>query len=175
MEKYPLLQSGKAVGELTVVREGEDTVFSARCRLGEGGLWCLWAVGSTGELRLGVPERGRGEAVLSRRFSGRMTAPLGRISHGEVRNAAAPPRPQAWEEAPRPETLFRTPWLRRALNGRSGALTAPAGKGRLLALPFGAEDPFPLPSLFCLARVQTIRGRRYAVFAFDEKEWPVLR
>ena len=63
-DKFPLLLDGRAEGELTVEREALYTWFNARCRLPEeGGLWCAWAVGQAGSLRLGVLEP-VGQAVL---------------------------------------------------------------------------------------------------------------
>ena len=56
MDKFPLLMDGKPTGELTAEREGLYTWFSARCPLRPDGLWCAWAVGDRGELRLGVLE-----------------------------------------------------------------------------------------------------------------------
>ena len=175
MERVPLMYQGRPIGDLRAKTEGEDTCFFAVCRLPEKGLWCLWAVGSGGELRLGVPEGENGaEARLNRRFSRRMTAPLGRLRCGELRRAAATEEKRKWEETAQPETLFRTPWLRRALSGVRGARTCRMGKLLALALPFSQEKPFPLVPLFCFACVRSIGGSDYAVFAFDENEWPVV-
>ena len=173
MERVPLLYGGKPIGELLARSEGTDTCFEAHCRLPGKGLWCLWAVGSGGELRLGVPESGGPDAAFGRRFSQRMTAPLGRLVRGELRSAAA--EGACWDTVERPETLFRTAWLCRALAGRKDVLTRTALKRRYIALPFSVEKPFPLPPLFCFARIQTIRGQSCAVFAFDEAEWPQMK
>lgn len=173
MERVPLLYQGRSLGEVTAQKEGEDTCFRAVCRLPEKGLWCLWAVGSEGELRLGVPEGGE-EACLARRFSRRLTAPLGRLLRGELRLAVQPEEKPGWEAAPRPESLFRTPWLRRALAGQQGAMVCRTGKQCRLALPFSPEKPFPLPGLFCFACIRPIGGADYAVFTFDGQEWPVV-
>lgn len=169
MERVPVLHQGRPMGELTARREGEDTCFCALCRGPEQGLWCLWAVGSGGELRLGLPENGR----LARRFSPRLTAPLGQLRYGELRPAAPPKEKESWQSVPDPAALFQTPWLRQALTGQRGAMTCQTGQLRRLALPFSREKPFPLPSLFCLASIRTISGAVYAVFTFDGKEWPV--
>jgi len=174
MEKLPLLCEGRPVGELTVRREGEDTLFSAVCRLPEQGLWCLWAVGREGSLRLGCPEQQQGEVRLSRRFSPRMTVPLGKVIHGEVRKAARP-QSTGWERVQAPERLFRTQWLSRTLRGCAGALTQRRGGVRLVALPFSAEKPFPLVSLFCFARICVLEQGSYAVFAFNGEEWPIFQ
>ena len=34
------------------------------------------------------------------------------------------------------------------------------------------EAPFPLPELFCLARVERVRGRRCVIYRLDEKKSP---
>lgn len=169
MERVPVLYQGRPMGELTARQEGEDTCFCALCRGPEQGLWCLWAVGSGGELRLGLPENGR----LARRFSPRLTSPLGQLRYGELRPAAPPKKQEHWQSAADPAALFQTPWLRKALSSQQGVLTCRRGEQRFLALPFSREKPFPLPSLFCFASIRTIGAAAYAVFAFDGKEWPI--
>lgn len=173
MDKFPLLLEGAPAGELITEREGLYTWFTARCSL-RSGLWCAWAVGEGGELRLGVLEpEGRQGAVLRRRFSGRLTAPLGRILRGEARPVGAR-EPEGWEAAPSPEGLFRAPWLRQRLKGAQGALTRRAGEVRYLALPYDARRPFPLTTLFCFARLRQIGPSAYVVYAFDGQERPVF-
>lgn len=174
MDKFPLLLDGRAAGELTVERESLYTWFDARCRLPEEeGLWCAWAVGEKGSLRLGVLEPLEREAVIRRRFSMRMTEPLGRLLRGEVRPAAEEDR-GTWQTVPDPEALFRAPWLRKRLRGTAGALVR-TGEGRkFLALPYDSGKSFPLPTLFCFASIRSINGGRYAVFAFDGQERPVF-
>ncbi len=172
MDKFPLTWGEKAVGELTAEPEALYTWFTARCRLPGEGLWCAWAVGDRGELRLGVLEPGGGQAAIRRRFSRQMTAPLGKLLRGEVRPAGG--APEIWEPAERPEALFQAPWLRKRLQGMKGALTRTAGERRYLALPWDPAAPFPLTTLFCLAHIRMIRGKRYAVYAFDSGETPVF-
>lgn len=170
MDKFPLLWEGKAIGELSAEREALYTWFTARCRLPGEGIWCAWAVGDRGELRLGVVEPQNG---IRRRFSRQMTAPLGKLLRGELRPAGERAA-ETWTAAPEPDRLFHTPWLRRRLRGAQGALTRTAGEWRLLALPYDEKRPFPLPPLFCLAQPRHIGGKRYIVYAFDGKEWPVF-
>lgn len=173
VDKFPLLLDGRAAGELTVEREALYTWFDARCRLPGEGLWCAWAVGREGSLRLGVLEPVGQEAVIRRRFSQRLTEPLGQLLRGEVRPAAEEDR-GAWRSVQDPETLFRAPWLRRRLRGLSGAMVREEEGRRSLALPYDSGRPFPLPALFCFACVRSIQGARYAVFVFDGGEEPVL-
>ena len=77
MDKFPLLLDGGPSGELTAEREALYTWFTARCPLPEeeGALWCAWAVGDRGDLRLGVLEpqgEGGGPGMIRRRFSRQM-------------------------------------------------------------------------------------------------------
>ena len=174
MDKFPLMLNGKPAGELTAEREGLYTWFSARCPVPGEGLWCAWAVGDRGELRLGVLEPEGDQGFIRRRFSGRLTAPLGRLLRGEVRPAGAKAEPEPWDPAPAPERLFRAPWLRQRLRGIQGALTRQEGAVRLLALPYDKGKPFPLTTLFCFARLRRIGGAEYAVFAFDGEERPIF-
>lgn len=173
MDKFPLLWNGKAAGELTVEREQLYTWFDARCRLPEEGLWCAWAVGGGGELRLGVLEPAGGQAAIRRRFSRRMTEPLGRLLRGEVRPAAGENQ-GAWETVSDPESLFRSSWLRKRLKGIEGARLRQGEGRRYIALPYDKEKAFPLTTLFCFASVRHIEGQAYAVFAFDAEETPIF-
>ena len=179
MDKFPLLLDGVPSGELTAEREALYTWFTARCPLPaeEGALWCAWAVGDRGELRLGVLEpqgEGGGPGMIRRRFSRQMTAPLGRVLRGEARPAGQR-EPERWENAAAPERLFRAAWLRQRLRGVQPGLTRKTGDGvRELALPYDAKKPFPLTALFCFARVRSIGEGRWAVFRFDSEEHPVF-
>ncbi|WP_295743748.1 hypothetical protein [uncultured Oscillibacter sp.] len=174
MDKFPMLLDGRAAGELIVEQEALYTWFDARCRLPEEGrLWCAWAVGEKDSLRLGVLEPSGQEAVIRRRFSRRMTEPLGRLLRGEVRPAAEEDR-ETWQAVPDAETLFRAPWLRKRLQGIAGALVRTDRGRRFLALPYDSGKPFPLPTLFCFASIRSIHGERYAVFVFDGEDRPVF-
>ena len=173
MDKFPLLMDGKPTGELTAEREGLYTWFSARCPLRPDGLWCAWAVGDRGELRLGVLEPEGAQGHIRRRFSGRLTAPLGRLPRGEVRPAGAK-EPENWEPAPAPEQLFRAPWLRQRLSGVQGARVRRAGETRYLALPYDRAKPFPLTTLFCFARLRNLGEGAYVVYAFDKQDRPIF-
>ena len=173
MDKFPLLWAGEPAGELTVEQEALYTWFTARCRLPEEGLWCAWAVGDRGELRLGVLEPEGSGGTIRRRFSGRLTAPLGRLLRGEVRPAGAK-EPEVWEPAPAPEQLFRAPWLRQRLSGVQGARVRRAGETRYLALPYDRAKPFPLTTLFCFARLRNLGEGAYVVYAFDKQDRPIF-
>lgn len=112
MDKYPVFQEEQAAGELTVTPETLYTAFSVSCR-GREGLWCAWAVGETGNLRIGVLEPENGCLQIRRRFSKRLTDPLGPILRGELRPLGE--EREHWEPL-RPE-LLRSPYLRCRLGG----------------------------------------------------------
>ena len=135
---------------------GEDTCFTVEGRVPPG-LYRVYARGRRGELLLGVWEGG----VLRRRFSRALTGPIGPVERGCVRSS----RVEEWRPAP----AERFPGWPAA-----GGLCRPSGEGWELALPFDGNGPFPIPALFCLARIATVAGRPCAVFRFDGTGWPVL-
>ena len=173
MDKFPLLRDGRPVGELTTEREALYTWFEAQCVSPGAGLWCAWAVGDLGELRLGVLEPRGDRASIRRRFSSRLTAPLGRLQWGEVR-PAHPAEPGDWVPLKNPEALSAIPGLGRQLGALPGVLTRVEGGRRYAAAPYDPARPCPLPSLFCFARIRRIGGQDYAVFAFDAQGRPVF-
>ena len=174
MDKFPLTRDGAAAGELEVREEALYTRFTARCRPDREGLWCAWAVGETGELRLGVLEPAGEELVISRRFSRQMTQPLGRLLRGEARPVQSGRRESlsAWRPEPAPARLFRSAWLRGQLQGVRGALARPWAEGVELALPYDPAAPFPLVPMFCLASLRSIGEGRYVLYRFDRSERP---
>ena len=170
MDKFPVLWQSEPVGELKTEREALYTWFTVRCRLPDSGLWCAWAVGEEGTLRIGVLEPSNGQAAIRRRFSQRLTAPLGRLLRGEVRPTGEAEE-NDWKADAEAERLFQTAWIRKHLQGVRGVLTK-GGAERWIALPYDPQKPFPLQPLFCFASLRWISGRPYVVYRFDEKEWP---
>ena len=173
MDKYSVCWNDESCGELSVWAEGLYTCFRACCHLPEEGLWCIWVEGDQGELRLGVVEPQGGRAEISRRFSGYMTAPVGRVLRGELRRIERKTNPE-WKCGKTELFQFKTPWIRRQLKGRADLLVQDHKAGKMLAVPFEVNQPFPLTSLFCFAEIRIISGKSYAVFSFDQMEWPVF-
>ena len=64
--------------------------------------------------------------------------------------------------------------MKESLRGRSGFCGRRDGALCLLSAPFRPERPFPIPVLFCLARVERRGGRPWLVWAFDLEGTPVL-
>ena len=80
----------------------------------------------------------------------------------------------AWTPEPRPERLCRDPLVKESLRGRSGFCGRRDGALCLLSAPFRPDRPFPIPVLFCQARVERRGGRLWLVWAFDLGGTPVL-
>ena len=78
-----------------------------------------------------------------------------------------------WKALPR-GLFFRSARLDCALSLLSGAMVREEKRGKLLALPYSERAPFPLPELFCLARIGTVGGRRCVIYRVDRKKLPVL-
>lgn len=152
----PLYISGRRAGILHVAQEGRNTRFTLRSDV-KGGLYRVCVKGEKAELLLGAWEGG----AMSRLFSRELTAPIGRVLCAEACPVGL--RTEPWTAA-RPG-LF--PGVQ-----ASGALSRGRSGGCELALPFDEDAPFPLPELFCLARVICLNGRRYAVFYFDDRGRP---
>lgn len=171
MDKYPLLWQGKAVGELTVRRDGEEYLFWGNCILPKEGLWSVWAVGTAGELRLGLPQLRGTRAVLEKRFSCRMTEPLGKLLHGELRLPQRQSGQEAWKPL-REGKHFRTAWLERQIWNWPGVLWHTDGSGRCVAVPYDPKRPFPLMPMICFASLRRICGKDYLVVRLDHEEQP---
>lgn len=167
MERVPILWNGAEAGELTLERDGLYTWLTARCRVPEG-LWCAWAVGDRGELRLGVLEPEDGGASIRRRCSPQAMAPLGTVLRGEVRPILH--EEADWERLPEPER----PWLRRQLRGERDVWRRREGDRISLAIPYDKGKPFPLPPLFCFAQICPVRETLCAVFTFDREGRPLF-
>ena len=164
--EYPVLLEGEQVGTAEVTEEGERLAVTLRCREDGRGLFRGYLVCPGGEVPLGLLEpRDRG-LWLQRRLLREELRPLGRPR--EVRLGMTFAFAGDWQDLRDP-----APFAAAAGEELSGDLLwRRAGGLRQLALPYDPARPFPLTRLFCFARIMTIRGRRYAVYAFDGENRP---
>ena len=172
---YPVLYQGEQVGQVTLTEQGGRTQAAVSCRRDNAGLFRAYLLCERGEYPLGVLEP-RGEEMCLRRTvrTGELQA-LGVIWRGEMRMSYAFSRPDGWQSLERAEAFFTADAeLSRLAAGIQGGLWRREGSGRLLALPYAPERPFPLAPLFCFARVETIRGSVYAVYRFEEGDRPAF-
>lgn len=73
-----------------------------------------------------------------------------------------------------PGRLLPDPTLAGCLKGVDRALLKRDLEGFCLAFPYSAQDPFPIPPLFCLARLERLWNRRYVVFRFSRRGRPEI-
>ena len=201
MDRYPLYLDGAPAGFLTAAACGMYDEYRAVCRPEGPALLRAWLEGERGELPLGVLAPEGDVFTVCRRLSRRGTRELGRLKCCRVRRLdeqpeknpekkpekredppaapaerreTLPPAPPGWEWADRPERLTASAFFAHMLRPLSGVLTRREGGGRLIAAPYDPAEPFPLPPLFCFARIWDAGSGRYAVFAFDERGAPVM-
>lgn len=187
MDKFPLLYNGEIRGELTREQEKLYIWLEAHCPLPrEEGLWCVWVIGETGELRLGILEPQGEFGRIRRRFSRQSIKPLGILLRGEIR-PNTPPEAEVQEVQTKieTETEAEQDWSNQDFPAElvswiadrksiSGAVWRRTKECFFLAIPYESNRPFPLSKLFCFAQVQQFRGKRHAIFTFDLKGRPVF-
>lgn len=80
---------------------------------------------------------------------------------------------ERWRALPH-EPFFRSAQLDCALSCLSGAMLCERGEEKFLALPYDENAPFPLPELFCFARVDSVRGERCVIYRLNRKNSPMF-
>ncbi|MDE7219370.1 MAG: hypothetical protein K2O45_07095 [Oscillospiraceae bacterium] len=177
MERVPLYCQGERRGEITLALWGPNgarTEIAAAMDDPGDGLYRAFLLGEQGELPLGVlaPEGGR--LTVCRRVYHRDLAPLGKLLRGEARRSFRfQETGLRWRETGCPAQLFRGRFFRERLQRCGKAWWRREGSLLLLALPLEEGRPFPLETLFCLGRIETVEGQRCVVYAFRDEE-PVL-
>lgn len=88
------------------------------------------------------------------------------------RQESRPPAGWQWEEGD--SLLLEEPALGRTVAQQGRVLCRRDGGRMTLAYPFETGREFPLPGLFCLARVEGFDGQPFALFSFDGNGRPIL-
>lgn len=161
-------QNGKAT--LTVTRPDD-------CR----GLYRAYAVGPTGQrCLLGTLTPAGGRLTLRRALAvdalkQRGCYPVATVTV-ELAHPFAPALPllPGWSAPPAclpfPDDILRTAYQRSAPKPYHQSVDA----GFSLAYPYADNAPFPLPPLFCFARLASICGQPLWLFSFDARGTPIL-
>jgi len=133
------------------------------------GLYRAALCGERGELALGVlaPEDGR--LALRRRLYTRDAAAIGRPLRGEAR-CSFRFQEDCWRETCCPAQMFQGGFLQSRLEPIGLAWWRREDGLLRLALPVEDLRPFPLESLFCLAKLEQVGGRLCAVYTFRDGE-----
>ena len=80
---------------------------------------------------------------------------------------------ERWHALPK-GPFFRSARLDCALARLSGAMLCETARGRLLALPYNENAPFPLPELFCFARIGEAARRRCVIYCLNSRNDPIF-
>lgn len=166
-------------GVVTVRQEGEQILCQAIGPLEGHGLYKAWLCGSGGKALLGtlIPEGGglrlRRTLPLSQLKAQGIWPPTGAEmaqSYPYARSATPP----GWQWTDCPGHLLGERSLSRSLQGMSRALLRRTGERFYLAFPCRPEEPFPIPSLFCLASVERLGEGLHYVFCFSRRGRPEI-
>ncbi len=172
MEELPLDRSGVRAGRVTLERRGCCVQVTASMDSPGDGLYRAFLLGERGELPLGVMEPANGALTLRRSFYLRELTALGTLSRGEARRSFSFSAERDWQRTDCPAQLLKDESLRRRAEALSAGWWRRERGVLLLALPLEEGRPFPLETLFCLARVERIEGVTAVVYRFDGEGRP---
>ena len=172
MERVKLYCRGECRGEIVLTPEGSRTDIWAVMEDPGDGLYRAVLCGGGGELLLGVLAPEHAALELRRKLYSRDVEALGKPLRGEAR-CSFRFRDSGWQETGDPAGLLKDPFLRERLRSAGTAWWRRENDLLYLALPLAEDRPFPLETLFCLARPERVEGFLCAVYAFRENT-PVL-
>ncbi len=169
MERVKLYLRENCRGEIALCPQGSRVEVRAVMEDPGDGLYRAVLCGGNGELPVGVlaPENGVLEArrLLYRRDLEGLGEPL----RGEAR-CSFHFQAACWRETRCPAELFQSEFWGSRLEPQELGWWRREGDRLYLALPLAEDRPFPLETLFCLARVESVEGRTCAVFMFQGDE-----
>lgn len=172
MERVKLYCCGECRGEITLRAVGSRTEVRAVMADPGDGLYRAALCGENGELPLGVLAPENAALELRRTLYSRDVSALGTLLRGEAR-CSFRFRESGWRETQCPAELLKDQFLRQRLAAADRAWWRRDGELLYLALPLAEGRPFPLETLFCLARPEQVEGVSCVVYVFRRGE-PVL-
>ena len=171
MRRYPVYYHGVPCGEATVGQEGLYLRFFVRAAIGGKVIPRFYLKGERDEILLGVGEPTENGYFLQRNLSAGSIEKLGTLQGVLVRVQGE--NNGEWQSLRQEEIRLCREFCLHLPNVQSGFFRMREGK-KEIAFPCGEKMPFPMPGLFCLARITEIYGREYAVFSFDQRGEPIL-
>lgn len=165
-------------GYVRLREEGAQLFCEARCENDGRGLYHLQLCGARGSYDLGALLPEQGMLLLSRRVPKAQLAAAGALPVVAAQlqlqhRFGGSSLPAGWQKEPQPGQHFPQDALLRAqVAALGGALLYRGPVGFSLAFPFQTRRPFPLPVLFCFARIRRLGEGDFAVFSFDEAARP---
>lgn len=170
MERVKLYLNGICRGEILLCPEGSRVEVRAVMEDPGDGLYRAVLRGGNGEVTVGVlaPEGGR-MLEARRMLYQRDVDGLGGALRGEARCSFLFQAP-CWKETSCPAALFQAAFWGSRLQTLELGWWRREEDRLYLALPLAEDQPFPLETLFCLARVEQVEGRLCAVYTFRGEE-----
>ena len=166
-------------GSVTLQDRGAELSALARLPDDGRGLYKIYLTGDSGRYLLGTPIPEQGTLLLRRvvcldslRRQGAWPPTGAQAVLAYPAGGAGRPEEAGWHPEPCPQARMSDPVLRRASSGLSGTLIKREPDGFSLAFPWSSGCRFPLPPLFCLARIASIGCRCFAVFSFNDQGIP---
>ena len=176
MEETLVYMDAIPCGTMHVEGRGLYTTFSTECDGQEHCLYSLMLEGEKGRFLIGVPEWRSGQYVIARTVANSEWQSVGEIRCGQmiVRGSEylQTQLEEGWIYLAHPEYFFKTPAPQ--LYGNGKCYWKQETDGRYLAVPMEDRHPFLLPKYFCFAQIQSLFGKPYAVFFFDQNEKPCI-
>ena len=168
-------------GSLEIQEQGSMVRLTACRALDTSALYKVWVYGREGEFLLGtlIPEGP--QLNLRRTLSAETLKKAGcwpilggrSAKYFNFTDAAAKKKPSPWRWEHRPACRLSDPVLQESASAWGSMLCRPDSRGFQLAIPFNPRRPFPLPPLFCLARLLPVDGQPHVVFSFDSRGAPL--
>lgn len=169
MERVKLYCRGECRGEIELQPQGNRTDVWAVMEDPGDGLYRAALCGEQGEILLGVLSPEKAALELRRKLYSRDVAALGPLVRGEAR-CSFRFRERGWTETRCPAELLEDCFWQERLGNVGTAWWRKEGGLLYLALPLAEDRPFPLETLFCLARPERVEGWPCAVYAFRRGE-----
>jgi len=170
--ELPLSRRGVPAGTVEIVMEGSCAQLRATMKDPGDGLYRAVLTGALGELPVGVMAPEGGGLVARRRVYRRDVQALGELRGAEARCFRR--FGECWRLTKDGGGLLSEKELSCRLEQEGEVWYRREGEVLHIAIPWRDGAPFPLETLFCLARVERVQGERCVLYRFDEKRGPLL-
>mgnify|MGYP003293734214 CR=1 FL=1 len=173
MERLKVHCRGACRGEAMICERDGRVEITVRMDDPADGLYRAILIGTEGEMVLGIMEAESGALTLRRRPPPRDVERLGKLSEVQAVCAFSFRKKRLWQRTDTPAELVESAFLKKRLAAVPSAWWRKEEDQLILALPLEPTRPFPLESLFCLARIGNVEGERCAIYVLNSQEIPM--
>ena len=173
MERLKVYCRGACRGEASLSRQDGRAEILIRMDDPADGLYRAILLGTDGEMALGIMEPEGGALALRRKPPLKDLERLGDLREVQTVCAFSFRKKRLWQRSEHPCELVESAFLKERLTAVPFAWWRKEEDRLLLALPLEPDRPFPLESLFCLARIGSVEGARCAIYTLDSHEIPL--